>query len=155
MAREYRRQEAPSPEVPLESFRVNPVFRASGWWHDCGVPETVLLVDDHAGFRAAARQLLETSGFEVVGEAMDAQTAVAAMIRLRPQVVLVDIQLPDLDGIDLGEVLFTTCPEAIVVLISSRPAADYGPRLRESRAAGFISKSELSRGTLTALLHHS
>src|SRR5450759_2734133 len=70
VAREYRRPEAASPEVPLKSFRVNPVFRASGWWHDCGVPETVLLVDDHSGFRAAARQLLETSGFEVVGEAV-------------------------------------------------------------------------------------
>jgi DNA-binding NarL/FixJ family response regulator len=140
--------------VPLQSFRVNPVFRASGWWHDCGVPETVLLVDDHSGFRAAARKLLETSGFEVVGEAADAQTAITAMIRLRPQVVLVDIQLPDLDGIDLAEVLSTACPDASVVLISSRPAADYGPRLEKSRAAGFISKSELSRDTLTALLHH-
>jgi len=67
------------------------------------VPLTVLIVDDHSGFRSFARAVLEAEGFEVVGEADDAASAIAAAGRLRPQVVLLDIQLPDIDGFEVAE----------------------------------------------------
>jgi CheY-like chemotaxis protein len=63
---------------------------------------TVLIVDDHAPFRAVARALLQLEGFEVVGEAADALSALEAVGRLRPDVVVLDIQLPDLDGFEVA-----------------------------------------------------
>jgi DNA-binding NarL/FixJ family response regulator len=62
---------------------------------------TVLIVDDHAPFRALARALLQLEDFEVVGEAADALSALDAVRQLRPNVVLLDIQLPDLDGFEV------------------------------------------------------
>ena len=66
---------------------------------------TVLIVDDHAAFRASARALLQAEGFDVIGEATDGAAAVAAVAALRPQIVLLDIQLPDLDGLPVAEQL--------------------------------------------------
>ena len=63
---------------------------------------TVLIVDDHAAFRASAWALLQAEGFDVIGEATDGAEAVAAVVALRPQIVLLDIQLPDLDGLAVG-----------------------------------------------------
>ena len=122
-----------------------------GLWNDRLVRPTVLIVDDHAAFRASARALLEAEGFEVVGEAADGAGAVAAVAALRPKIVLLDIQLPDVDGLAVAEQLAAAFDAPAVVLISSRDAATYGPRLQGTPARGFIPKSGLSGEALAAL----
>ena len=113
---------------------------------------TVLIVDDHEAFRESAAALIEAEGFDVVGEAADGPQAVAEVERLQPEVVLLDIQLPDLDGFAVAERL-AAMPEAPrVVLISSRDARAYGPRLHEAAARGFITKRELTGRALAALV---
>jgi DNA-binding NarL/FixJ family response regulator len=113
---------------------------------------TVLIVDDHAAFRASARALLRAGGFDVVGEAADGAEAVAAVVALRPEIVLLDIQLPDLDGLTVAEQLAAAPDPPAVVLISSRDATAYGPRLQAIPARGFIPKSGLSGEALAALV---
>jgi DNA-binding NarL/FixJ family response regulator len=113
---------------------------------------TVLIVDDHAAFRASARALLQAEGFDVIGEATDGAEAVAAVAALRPQVVLLDVQLPDLDGLTVAEQLAMAPNAPAVVLISSRDATAYGPRLQATPARGFIPKSGLSGEALAALV---
>lgn len=115
---------------------------------------TVLIVDDHAGFRARARAILGMAGFEVVGEAGDGASAIAEAERLRPDVVLLDIRLPDMDGFDVARRLTGDSAPA-VVLVSSRDASDYGSRIERSPAAGFIPKADLSGAALEALLRAS
>jgi DNA-binding NarL/FixJ family response regulator len=115
------------------------------------VRPTVLIVDDHAAFRASARALLQAEGFDVVGEAANAAAAVEAVAALRPEIVLLDIQLPDLDGLSVAEQLAATPDPPVVVLISSRDAAAYGPRLQRTPARGFIPKSGLSGEALAAM----
>jgi DNA-binding NarL/FixJ family response regulator len=115
------------------------------------VRPTVLIVDDHAAFRASARALLEAEGFEVLGEAADGAEAVEAVAVLRPAIVLLDIQLPDVDGLALAEQLAAAPDAPAVVLISSRDAATYGPRLQGMPARGFIPKRGLSGEALAAL----
>ena len=112
----------------------------------------MLIVDDHAAFRASARALLQAEGFDVVGEAADGAGAVDAVAVLRPEIVLLDIQLPDLDGLAVAERLAAGEDPPAVVLISSRDAAAYGPRLKQARARGFIPKSGLSGEALAALV---
>jgi DNA-binding NarL/FixJ family response regulator len=119
---------------------------------DLGVGFTVLIVDDHAGFRAMARALLEAEGFEVVGEAEDAAAALLAASQLQPQVVLLDIQLPDLDGFEVAERLARAGDPPAVVLISTRDVSSYRRRLAGSPVRGFIPKNELSGSALSALV---
>ena len=113
---------------------------------------TVLIVDDHADFRASARALLEAEGFDVVGEAAGGERAIGEVERLRPDVVLLDVQLPDVDGFAVAERLAAEGSGAAVVLISSREAAAYGPRAEAAAARGFIAKRDLSGEALAALL---
>jgi DNA-binding NarL/FixJ family response regulator len=113
---------------------------------------TVLIVDDYAGFRRSARALLEDEGFEVVGEAPDGETALAQAKRLRPAVVLLDVQLPDKDGFAVAEQMASVPDPPIVVLISTRAASAYGPLLAETPARGFIAKADLCGERLAALL---
>jgi len=113
---------------------------------------TVLIVDDHAEFRESAAALLEAEGFAVIGEAADGDEAIAAVERLRPQVVLLDIQLPGPDGFTVAERLAAGSDPPRVVLISSREAPAYGPRLGAAAVRGFIPKRELSGSALAALL---
>jgi DNA-binding NarL/FixJ family response regulator len=112
----------------------------------------VLIVDDHDGFRESARALLEAEGFAVVGGAADGAAALAAVQRLRPEVVLLDIQLPDLDGFAVAGQLAAAPDAPRVVLISSRDAAAYGPRLDAAPVCGFLAKRELSGASLAALV---
>jgi DNA-binding NarL/FixJ family response regulator len=116
------------------------------------VPTTVLIVDDHAGFRSFARALLEAEGFDVVGEAEDGVSALAAMVRLRPHIVLLDIQLPDLDGFEVAERLARAVDPPAVVLVSTRDVSSYRRRLAGSPVRGFIPKDELSGSALSALV---
>ena len=120
--------------------------------HNPVVRSSVLIVDDHAGFRASARAMLEAEGFDVVGEAADGTEAIASVVRLRPDIVLLDIQLPGLGGLAVAEQLAAGTDPPIVVLTSSRDAAAYGPRLGGTSARGFIPKSGLSGEALVALV---
>lgn len=113
---------------------------------------SVLIVDDHAAFRSFARALLESEGFDVVCEAADAASALEAAGRLRPEVVLLDVQLPDVDGFTLAELLSEQADPPQVVLVSSRDASSYRRRLAETRARGFIAKGELSGAGVSALV---
>jgi DNA-binding NarL/FixJ family response regulator len=113
---------------------------------------SVLIVDDHQSFRATARRVLESEGFTVIGEASDGHGAIAAAERLQPDLVLLDVQLPDLDGFDVAARLAATGSRAKVVLTSSRAAAEYGSLIAGSSAHGFIPKSELSGAAVTGLL---
>ena len=113
---------------------------------------TVLIVDDHADFLSAARALLQAEGFEVVGEASSGLEALGVDDRLRPEVVLLDVRLPDLDGIAVAERLASLDESPAVVLVSSRDASAYGARLRAVPACGFLAKSELSGDALRQLL---
>jgi DNA-binding NarL/FixJ family response regulator len=111
-----------------------------------------LVVDDHAGFRTSARFLLELEGFEVVGEAEDGASAVDAAERLRPDLVLLDVQLPDMRGFEVARRILAGGSKARIVLVSSREESDYGDSIRESGALGFVSKGELSGERLRAVL---
>ena len=113
---------------------------------------TALIVDDHATFRQTARVLLEAEGFDVVGEAENGITALRATSELQPDVVLLDVNLPDFDGFEVAARLARNGERAAVVLTSSREGTDFGSLIRDSSALGFISKSELSGAALRKLL---
>jgi DNA-binding NarL/FixJ family response regulator len=128
------------------------MYRAEGACDHLGVRPTLLIVDDNTDFRASARALLEAEGFDVVGEAGDGEEALEAVARLRPQVVLLDIQLPGVDGLSVAELLAARPDPPAVILVSSRDGASYGSRLRHTSARGFIPKGELSGEALAALI---
>jgi DNA-binding NarL/FixJ family response regulator len=112
----------------------------------------VVIVDDHAAFRAAASAVLEAEGYAVVGAAGDAAEALEVVARERPQIVVLDIQLPDEDGFAVAERLAEGPDPPSVVLISSRAASTYGERLAAAPAQGFIAKRDLSGVALAALV---
>jgi len=115
------------------------------------VRKTVLIVDDHAGFRRMARRVLEASGLTVVGEAEDAASAIIAARMLDPDLVLLDVLLPDSDGFAVAEALAQSCGRARVILTSSREFEDLRTRLTETSACGFIAKRDLSGEALIAI----
>jgi DNA-binding NarL/FixJ family response regulator len=121
-------------------------------WDDEAMRPTLLIVDDHAGFRALARRLLGSGGFNVVGEAADGRAGVSAARELRPDVVLLDIQLPDIDGFEVLARLRDHSAGPAVVLTSTRDRADYGERVDRSGASGFIPKAELSGAAVLAAI---
>ena len=120
--------------------------------HDPRVGWTVLIVDDHEAFREAAGALLQAGGFTIVGGVADGGAALSETARLQPHIVLLDIQLPGIDGFAVAEQLAAIPNPPAVVLISSREAAAYGPRIGAAAARGFIAKSELSGAALAALV---
>jgi DNA-binding NarL/FixJ family response regulator len=113
---------------------------------------TVLIVDDHDEFRSFARTLLEADGFEVTGEAPDGESALAAVREQNPDVVLLDVQLPGIDGIEVARRLAARAPKPQVVLTSTRSATDYGSRLSSAPVCGFVPKQELSGAGVQAVL---
>lgn len=112
----------------------------------------MLIGDDHPAFRSSSHTLLEKEGFAVVGEAKDGASALCAVTRLHPDVVLLDVQLPDLDGFQVAARIAAERDAPAVILISSRDAMSYGRQVERSPALGFLSKAELSGTALTALL---
>lgn len=114
--------------------------------------ETVLIVDDHAGFRAYAREMLETEGFRVVGEAPDAASAITAAQQLQPDIVLLDVHLPDLDGFRASKRIAAANGAPSIVLTSSGDVGDLAATVAECPARGFIPKAELSGTAVRALV---
>ena len=112
--------------------------------------KTVLIVDDYAPFRDGARGLLESGEFDVVGEAEDGHEAVRLAQELRPDVVLLDVHMPDLDGFEVARRLAELESPPVVVLTSSRD--DYAPLVSGSAAHAFVRKDALSAETLSAAL---
>jgi DNA-binding NarL/FixJ family response regulator len=113
---------------------------------------TVLIVDDHARFRRSARALLEFEGFEVIGEAATGEEAVALAADLAPHALLLDIQLPDVDGFEVAARVRGASPPPDIVFVSNRDAADYRAKVAASGARGFIAKSTFSSETLRGCL---
>ena len=111
---------------------------------------TVLIVDDYAPFRDSARGLLESGGFDVVGEAEDGAAALRLVEEMRPEVALLDVHMPDLDGFEVARRLAELDAPPIVVLTSSRD--DYAPLVEASAAHAFVRKDALSAETLAAAL---
>jgi DNA-binding NarL/FixJ family response regulator len=111
----------------------------------------VLIVDDQEPFRAAARTVVElTDGFEVVGEAGSGETGVNAARELRPDLVLMDVNLPGIDGLEATRrILADSAGEIAVVMLSTYEADEYAPRAVEVGAAAYISKSEFEPDRLT------
>jgi DNA-binding NarL/FixJ family response regulator len=113
----------------------------------------VLVVDDHESFRKFARALLTAEGFEVVAEASDAASALRAAAEFGPDLVLLDVRLPDGDGFGVAETISAITPHPpVVVLCSSRDVASYRGRLAGTAAAGFVAKRDLSGAALRAFL---
>jgi len=119
---------------------------------DDDMPPRVLIVDDHPGFRARARALLESEGFEVIGEAGDGATGVRRAAELGPDVILLDVQLPDMDGFAVATRVTANGGGVQVVLTSSRDGSDFGALVGSCGARGFIAKAELSGARVAALL---
>ena len=123
--------------------------------HHCGmngIPgRSLLIVDDHAQFRRFARSMLSADGFDVRGESEDGESAIEDVQRLHPDLVLLDVQLPGIDGFEVAERLHKLTDAPAVILTSSRDAADYGARLDDAHVLGFVPKFELSGAALDAL----
>ena len=114
---------------------------------------SVLIVDDHPSFRASARRMLESAGYNVVGEAEDGAAAIEATRRLRPEAVLLDVRLPDLDGFEVARRMLDLADRDLqIVLTSSHESSDLGDAIGNSGARGFIPKAELSGSAVTAAL---
>jgi DNA-binding NarL/FixJ family response regulator len=115
-------------------------------------PTTVMLVDDHPSFRASARWLLETEGYAVVAEAASGECALEVVAGVQPEIVLLDVGLPGIDGFQVALAIRARCPRARIVLTSSRELADLGEdRVSACGAVGFVHKAELSRAALAAV----
>jgi DNA-binding NarL/FixJ family response regulator len=112
----------------------------------------VLIVDDHPSFRASARRMLEADGFEVVAEAASGADALQAAEIWRPELVLLDVHLPDMQGFDVAERLQVNGSAPAVVLTSSHDASDFGLLVEQSGACGFVPKSDLSGEALRRIL---
>jgi DNA-binding NarL/FixJ family response regulator len=111
---------------------------------------TVLIVDDHEAFRTSARHLLEADGLVVVGEAATGYEALELTGELSPDLVLLDIQLPDIDGFVVAGELRRRGESAVIVLTSSRDAADYGDSITESGARAFVPKGDLTGAAIAS-----
>src|SRR3954465_10722057 len=113
---------------------------------------TLMIVDDHRSFRDAARRVLERAGFEIVGEAADGETALEVIPTLRPSIVLLDVQLPGIDGFEVAERLIERGDAPAIVMTSSRDPADFGTLVEQSGVRGFIHKADLSGPAINTVL---
>lgn len=113
--------------------------------------QTVLVVDDHDGFRASTRRLLERDRYRVV-EATDGAHAIAQAVAERPDLILLDVHLPDMNGFEVAAALRRAGGAGAILLISTHPAEDYAEQIAGSAADGFIDKADLSVSTIAAML---
>lgn len=112
---------------------------------------SIVIVDDDPRFRGIARRLLESEGFDVIGEAADGREAISVSRELDPDIVLLDVQLPGIDGIEVATQLSAAGDRPAIVLTSTRDESDFGPQVEESGARGFVPKDELSAERITSL----
>ena len=114
---------------------------------------TVVVVDDHPGVRAQACKLLARAGYRVTGETADGAAALLVASSVLPDLVVLDVQLPDISGFDVASRLLAAQAGAVeVVLVSSRDATTYGGLIEACGAKGFIWKGNLSAESLAALV---
>jgi DNA-binding NarL/FixJ family response regulator len=116
------------------------------------VAQTILIIDHHPSFRRIARLVLEAEGFVVVGDATSGEAGVAEAVRLNPDVILLDIGLPDIDGFEVAARLRAAGVGSEIIFTSNRDASDFGLSVGEFGARGFIAKSDLSGEALRALV---
>jgi DNA-binding NarL/FixJ family response regulator len=112
-------------------------------------PLRVMIVDDHAGFRRVARRLLRARGYDVLGEAVSAESAAALVECLEPDAVLLDLRLGEQGGCDVVEALTRLRPGLAVLLVSVEEDYAEPRRVRESGARGFVAKARLADTDLT------
>jgi len=113
---------------------------------------TVLIVDDHSAFRSRARRMLEADGYTVVGEAGDGASAIEAARRLAPDLVLLDLQLPDRSGFAVAAEITAATSSPAVVMTSTRDGSDFAAMARRNGARGFLHKELLSGDVLERML---
>ena len=113
---------------------------------------TILIIDDHRTLRETATALLEADGFDVVGDAPDGTSGIAAVLEKEPEIVLLDVRLPDIDGFTVATRLADECPAAAVVMMSSSDDPLYPELARQSKARGFLAKHDISGPSLLRLL---
>ena len=116
-----------------------------------GSMQGVLLVDDHAGFRAFARGLIIDAGYSVIAEAADGSAALRAAELLHPEIVVLDIRLPDMSGLEVARRMNAGPDAPVVILISSGDRRDYEQVAREAGARGFIAKADLTAASVRVL----
>ena len=112
----------------------------------------VLIVDDHEGFRSMVHSLLEAEGYEVVGVAGDGASGIEAARKLNPQLIVLDVQLPDTTGFEVARQVRSAGLTSPIILTSSRDASSYGDQIETSGAVGFIPKGEMSGAAVRELL---
>lgn len=128
-------------------------MRHGGSWRTMEtVPITVLVVDDHDHFRVVARLMLEAGGYQVIGEAASGSEALRQAAAVAPDAVLLDVQLPDMDGFAVSRELCRMMPRVAVVLCSVRETTDYQHSVEGCGARGFLAKAALSEHTFTQVL---
>jgi DNA-binding NarL/FixJ family response regulator len=137
--------------VPGRTIGGKPTVGGQAGRHHRSIMFSVLIVDDHAGFRTAARRAFERAGWDVVGEAADGRTGLEAARAAAPDVVLLDVQLPDISGLDVAATLIGDPTHPPVVLTATRAAEDVEPLLPPG-ACGFVPKERLSAEAVGALL---
>ena len=112
----------------------------------------IVIVDDDPSFLATVRVVLEAEGFAVVGEALTGLDGVAIAAEVDPDLVLVDVNLPDIDGFEVANRLAGLADAPPVVLTSIRSALDFGSLIETSRARAFVTKADISGPALAGLL---
>jgi DNA-binding NarL/FixJ family response regulator len=119
---------------------------------DVTTPRSVLVVDDQAPFRMAARAVLRRlEGFEFAGEASSGVEAIELVDRLHPALVLMDINMPEMNGIEATRQIMAAHPDVVVILCSTYDAADLPPAASASGAAAYVNKERLAADTLRRL----
>ena len=116
------------------------------------MPATVLIVDDNPRFRSRARKWLESGGWDVIAEAADGGEALDAVALHHPKVVLLDVQLPDMSGLDVSERVMRESDPPAIVLTSTHDAADFGSRIADCGARGFLPKADFCAESFAAIL---
>jgi DNA-binding NarL/FixJ family response regulator len=114
------------------------------------MPVRVLIVDDQEPFRLAARAVVEsTDGFEVVGESASGEESIEAARNLQPDLVLVDVNLPGMNGLDATRDILRESKRVVILLLSTYEMEEYAPRAAECGAAAYIPKSEFGPDRLS------
>ncbi len=113
---------------------------------------SIVIIDDNPGFRASARRVLEDEGCLVLAEAGDGESGVELVLEHSPDIAIVDIQLPGMDGFEVTRRIGASATAPAVVLTSSRDRSDFGSLVEQSPARGFVPKSRLSAGAVEALI---